>query len=151
MAQSCRQLDTEDLEQPADLLFEIDALSQHSLATGQQRSHLVALDALYVHAAVPAAAQQLCDTSCIVLVGLVAHGRECRLDLASFHADHLVTSKLQAVGQVLCERAGLETDFGNLNVELVEEGNDVRNLGVCLAFCKQLTFVIDDANVCGAQ
>jgi hypothetical protein len=80
-----------------------------------------------MHAAVPAAAKQLRDASRIVLVSLVAHRRECRLDLTSFHADDFVASKLQAIRQVLRERAGLQTDFGDLNIELVEEGNDVCN------------------------
>jgi hypothetical protein len=54
VAQSCRQLDTEDLEQSPDLMLDIDAPDMHRT--------------------VPTAPEQLCDASRIVLVRL-AFGR----------------------------------------------------------------------------
>jgi hypothetical protein len=66
--ETLRQLDAEDLEEPSDLLLEIDALGEHCLAAGEQSPDMVTLDALDVHAAVPAAPEQLRDASRIVSV-----------------------------------------------------------------------------------
>ena len=81
----------------------------------------------------------------------LAHRRKRRLHLPGLHADDLKASRLQAVGQALGERAGLEAYLSDLDIEIVEEGIDVRNFGVCLAFGKQLAVIVDDADVCGAQ
>jgi hypothetical protein len=59
----------------------LNALGEYRLATGEQRSYLVALDALDMHAAVPAAPEQLRDASRVVLISLVAHGRQRRFNL----------------------------------------------------------------------
>ena len=68
-----RQLDAKDLEQPADLVLDVDALIENGPATGEQHADMVALHALDVHLAVPATAQQLSDAPRIMLVRLVAH------------------------------------------------------------------------------
>ena len=151
MPEALWQFDAEDLEEAPDLLLEIDALGQHRLAAGEQCSYLVTLNALDMYAAVSAAAQQLCDATRIILVGLVAHGRECRLHLPGLHADDLKASRLQAVGQVLGERAGLEADLRDLYLELTEESDDILYLRVRLAFGQQFSFVVDDAEMCRAQ
>ena len=69
-----RQLDAEHLEQATDLILQVNALVEHRLAAGEQRTDVMACHALDMYRPVPTGAQQLSNTPCVVLVGLVAHG-----------------------------------------------------------------------------
>ena len=141
-----RQLDAEDLQQAADLVLQVDALALHDLAAGEQRPGVVALDALHVHPAVPARAQDLGDAAGVVLVGLVAHGRQRRVDLAGLHADHVVAGLGQAVGQVLGQRAGLQPHLVDRLAELPQAADQVRHLGRDGPLKPDLAVLVDDAD-----
>lgn len=104
------QLDAVYFKDTADLLLEINALGEHGLATRQEWTYAMTLHALDMYAAVPAATQQLRDATGVVSVGLVAPRRECGLHLSRFHADNVVARELQAVGEILSQSAGLETE-----------------------------------------
>ena len=73
------------LQQPAQLVLEVDALLQDGLAAGQESAHLVAMQALDVDPAVPAGPEDLG----VVAVGLVAHRRKGDADLAGLQANVL--------------------------------------------------------------
>jgi hypothetical protein len=75
--------------------------------------------ALDVHWTIPARAQQLGDTTGIVLVGLVAHGRQGCLDLPGFHAHYLETGGLKAIGQILGHGACFETKMQTFEAEAI--------------------------------
>lgn len=107
--ESERQDDAEYPQQAADLVLEVDARALHHLAARQKRSHVVALDALHMHPAVPPRSEDLGDAAGVVLVRLVAHGRKRGRDLTRFHADDVVASLRQSVGDGLCQRAGLKS------------------------------------------
>jgi hypothetical protein len=69
----------------------------------------------------------------LVAVGLVAHRRQRGADLACFQANDFKARRLQAIGQVLGERAGLEAHRPHVAIEAVQALDDGVNLGGQLA------------------
>ena len=73
--QAHRQFDTEDLQQPSNFVFKIDAFTLHDLADGKQCSDVMTFDAFHMHPTVPPRPEDLRNATGVVLVRLVAHGR----------------------------------------------------------------------------
>jgi hypothetical protein len=61
------------------------------------------------------------------------------------------SSELPPISQVLSECAGLEADLCNLHIEFIEDGYDSCNISNRLTLSNQLTLVINNADVGGAQ
>ena len=78
--------------------------------------------------------QNPCDAACIVFIGFVAHRRECAFDLACFHTHDLKACRLQAVGQILSERACFQSNTFDLNAQIVQLGDNVLNIRGKLSF-----------------
>lgn len=99
-----------------------------------------------MHAAVPAGPENLGDAAGVVLVGLVAHGRQRRVDLARLHADHVVAGLGKAIGQMLGQRAGLQSHLVDRLAELPKAADQVRDLGGHGSLQPDLALLIDDAD-----
>jgi hypothetical protein len=134
------------LQQPAQFVLEVDALLQDRLAAGQESAHLVAMQALDVDPAVPAGPEDLGKPAGVVAVGLVAHRRQRDADLPGLQADHFEAGRLQAVGQVLGKRAGLEADRLHIAAEPAQAIDDGIDLGRHFGLKADLALVVHDAD-----
>lgn len=92
--------------------------------------------ALHVNPAVPAGAQDLGDSTRIVSIGLVAHGRQRGGDLACLQADGFEAGRLQAIAEVLRQRAGFEADGRDVLAEGAQAGHYLVDLRNDLASCR---------------
>jgi hypothetical protein len=61
-----------------------------------------------------------------MLVSLVAHGRQRRIDLTRLHADDLKARLGHAVGQVLGQRAGFQANLVDRLAELPKAADQIR-------------------------
>src|SRR4029453_9710308 len=138
--------DTEHPEQAAELVFKVNTLLEYRLATGKQSPDLMTLQALYMDPAVPTCAQALCYPTRVILVCFVTHCGQRRVDLACLQTYHLKAGRLQAVGEVLRERAGLEPYDFRLCAKFAQARDDPRNLRGDLRFVSHVACVVHDAN-----
>ncbi|KZL29601.1 hypothetical protein PsAD37_00055 [Pseudovibrio sp. Ad37] len=70
--------------------------------------------AFHMHWAIPAGAQDLCYAACIILIGLVTHGRQSRIHLPCLHADNVkAVLFLQAVKQRLAHCSSFKANAGD--------------------------------------
>jgi hypothetical protein len=104
-----------------------------------------------MHGAVPAAAQDLRQSTGIVAIGLVAHRGQGGRRLTRLQGDHLESRLLQAIRQVLRESADLETDLPDLTAETSQAGHDDIDLGGNLVLEPHHTRFVDHANRHGTQ
>jgi hypothetical protein len=82
----------------------------------------------------------------VVLVGLVAHSRQRGVDLAGFHAHDVIPSLSQTVGQMLCQRAGLQPHLVDRLAELTKAGDQIRHFRRHGPLQAYLAVLIDDAD-----
>lgn len=88
----------------------------------------MALDALHMHPTVPIRSQELRNAAGVVFISLVPHGRERGIDLASPRAHHVEADLLQAIAQVLGQRASLQSYLMERLAERPKTANEVRNV-----------------------
>ncbi len=71
----------------ANIVLHVDQLAHHQLAATYQHAQPLRLQALDMHHLVPTQTHQLGDTTGIVAIGLVAHGRQRNMGVPCFNHD----------------------------------------------------------------
>jgi hypothetical protein len=144
-------LQAEAAQQPTQAEFDIPHLGLQQLASHEQRSHLLGRRRLAVDGSEPAHAQELGDAARIAAVGLDDHGRECRLHMPGLQEHDLEPSFLQASMQPLRQRAGLQANAGERQVQAGEKGGEHLRLTGDFGLADNLSRRIKDANAAEFQ
>ncbi len=110
MLDSLGQAQPKDLQEPPNLVRQIDCLVEQGLAATQQRANTMRFPALHVNRAEPAGSQDMSNAAGIVLIGLVPHRRQSGADLAGFHAGDIKAIVRKTVEQMLTHGASLKPD-----------------------------------------
>ena len=80
---------SEDLQQPANLICQVHGCVEQGFAAAQQNSYLLVFKTLHMNRAEPPHPQYLRNPSGIVAIGLFAHLRQHCTDLSGFQADNV--------------------------------------------------------------